>query len=845
MNLGDFIYGDLLKNSYLKILYKKLLESYYHFTTNLIETNALTDKEIIDLLRFADILSKSTEDSKRDDHNNLAQSIVSMLNRILPESPIIKHVSGSVLSNVNNYLGLDKNFPDYSCVDLLERVKECIKRDEYYIPNSENSHFINSQKLAYERIKTNDFYSFSAPTSMGKTFLIRMYIKDNVVNNIKKNFAIVVPSKALINEVTNDIIDDLRENLVKQKYKVIQSSSMISDDEEFNYIMVFTQERLLQFLTQNKEIKLSHVFIDEAHKISDLDERSPFFYKCIQILEKEHFGVKINFSCPNIPNPEVYLNTIKSSGNKAFNRFRYSPVNQIKSIVDIANGCSYIYNDLDKHFLKVDHRTQTRPSLMNLLKGIGKEKSNIVFCNSRNDVTKYANEYCSLINEDCSENKEILELIKEIREEIHEKCYLTKTLLKGVAYHVAYLPSTIKEKIEKLYRNKIIKTIFCTSTLLEGVNFPADNLFINLNKKDIWLKDVYRASFKNLVGRVGRIDFNLFGNVFCVSEDANEEYRKAISRDVDNQKLSIEILTDNRKKDIIELLKSGKTTLTKRSVDNYATLNYARKTLNLLLNEILEDREGVVSESFQKFLNDETINVIKNAFKNKADHVPSDLVATYDEMQKLDIAITENNLQYTDFNYNSICSFLLRLHDIFNWGCFESKNDIGNRRRLRYYAILMMRWVFGISVKEMIDATIEYCKTNGVFYKYPEPHKEDFNGTPDQINKIINEVLDDIDKILQFKLPNYFLKFSERYKELKNMDTIPNDWYELLEYGTNKHIVIALQKQGLSRDFAFYVYRNKLYKADGKRIKIDIKNVTNSKYSEEVKRYIFNNSDAL
>ncbi len=845
MILGDFIYSDLLYNSYLKILYKKLLESYYNFTTNLIEINSLTDKEIVDLLRFADILSKSTEDSKRDEHNNLAQSIISMLNCLFPENPIIKHIAGSVLSNVNNYLGLDKNFPDYSCVDFLERVKEDIKKDEYYIPNSEDFHFINSQKLAYERIKTNDFYSFSAPTSMGKTFLIRMYIKDNVVNNIKKNFAIVVPSKALINEVTNDIIDDLRENLVKQKYKVIQSSSMISDDEDCNYIMVYTQERLLQFLTQNKEIKLSHVFIDEAHKISDLDERSPFFYKCIQILEKEHFGVKINFSCPNIPNPEVYLKTIKSSGNKAFNRFRYSPVNQIKSIVDIANGYSYIYNDLDKNFLKIDHKTQIRHSLMTLLKSIGKDKSNIVFCNSRNDVTKYANEYCSLINEDCTGNKEILELVKEIKEEIHEKCYLTNTLLKGVAYHVAYLPSTIKEKIEKLYRDKIIKTIFCTSTLLEGVNFPADNLFINLNKKDIWLQDVHRANFKNLVGRVGRIDFNLFGNVFCVSEDSNEEYKKAISCDIDNQKLSLEILTDNRKKDIIELLKSGKTTLTKRSVDNYATLNYARKTLNLLLNEILEDREGVVSESFQKFLNDETISTIKNAFKNKTDHVPNDLVATYDEIQKLDIAITENNLHYPDFNFNSICSFLLSLHDIFNWGCFESKNDIGNKRRVGYYAVLMMQWVFGTSVKDIINETIDHCKKDGVFYKYPEPHKEDFDGSSDQINKIINEVLDDIDKILQFKLPNYFLKFSERYKELKNIDTITNDWYEFLEYGTNRYVVIALQKQGLSRDFAFYIYRNKLYRNEGKNIIVDIKNVADVKYREEVKRYIFNNSEIL
>ena len=284
--------------------------------------------------------------------------------------------------------------------------------------------------------------------------------------------------------------------------------------------MVLTQERLLQLLLQKKNIKLSHVFIDEAHKISETDDRSPFLYKCIEILEKEHFGVKINFSCPNIPNPEIYLKAIKGVGNKAYNCFKYSPVNQLKSIIDIVEGNCFIYNDLEKMFLEVESNKSKFSNLIDIIKSIGYGKSNIIFCNSKKEATKWAIEYINLINDDLSDDNEVIDLINDIKEEIHEDCYLTKTLLKGVAYHVAYLPSSVKEKIEKLYRKGTIKTIFCTSTLLEGVNFPADNLFIKLSHKDSWLKDKQRASFKNLIGRVGIVDFNLFGNVFCISENA-------------------------------------------------------------------------------------------------------------------------------------------------------------------------------------------------------------------------------------------------------------------------------------------------------------------------------------
>lgn len=104
--------------------------------------------------------------------------------------------------------------------------------------------------------------------------------------------------------------------------------------------------------------------------------------------------------------------------------------------------------------------------------------------------------------------------------------------------------------------------MFCTSTLLEGVNLPADNLFITDNK--IFLSTMSAIDFKNLVGRVGRISFNLYGNVFLVSQDESvsiENYIEMLQTNVPIQELSVDtnpnVLKNVEKKYVADILKSG------------------------------------------------------------------------------------------------------------------------------------------------------------------------------------------------------------------------------------------------------------------------------------------------
>ena len=76
---------------------------------------------------------------------------------------------------------------------------------------------------------------------------MHMFIKEQIMNGVKMNFARIVPTKALINEMRNDTINDLKNILEEQNYRVVTAASDISLEEEHNFILIMTPERLLYF----------------------------------------------------------------------------------------------------------------------------------------------------------------------------------------------------------------------------------------------------------------------------------------------------------------------------------------------------------------------------------------------------------------------------------------------------------------------------------------------------------------------------------------------------------------------------------------------------------------------
>jgi replicative superfamily II helicase len=110
------------------------------------------------------------------------------------------------------------------------------------------------------------YFSYSGPTSMGKSFVVQTYIKQQIENGSTKNFAILVPTKALINEVRSEIIGSLQEKLKETNYRVVSASGDIVLQQEHSFIFVMTPERLLHMMIGKPQIKIDFLFVDELTK---------------------------------------------------------------------------------------------------------------------------------------------------------------------------------------------------------------------------------------------------------------------------------------------------------------------------------------------------------------------------------------------------------------------------------------------------------------------------------------------------------------------------------------------------------------------------------------------------
>ena len=184
--LGNVIFDSITSNDYLNELFSKIMENYskkaFHLNT------PPSDFSLSDALRFADLLSKSTSEQYSEKHKLLSQEMIALLNTLYPDNETIKYFMGSILTSVGNLPGVKLRVPKYKNDNTLQRLFDEFSFDYYTIPASPDTEFFSTQKDIYEHLGDKCF-SYSGPTSMGKSFVVRMFIKQEVFSNAKRNFA--------------------------------------------------------------------------------------------------------------------------------------------------------------------------------------------------------------------------------------------------------------------------------------------------------------------------------------------------------------------------------------------------------------------------------------------------------------------------------------------------------------------------------------------------------------------------------------------------------------------------------------------------------------------------------
>lgn len=533
----------------------------------------------------------------------------------------------------------------------------------------------------------------------------------------------------------------------------------------------------------------------------------------------------------------------------------YSPVVQVKFLVDLKNKEIQVYNEHNGNRIHVANIRDMKGRKANLTDILvwfesmndrlpeERRKQTIVYFNGRNKAIDAARKFSDVIGDAGVKNDPVLEtLAKDIRQEVHGDYFLAEMIRKGIAYHIGYLPASIRARIEALFQEGHITIMFCTSTLLEGVNLPADNLFITDNK--IFRSEMEPVDFRNLIGRVGRISFNLFGNVYFVSEETekveSDDYVRMLQEKVPEQVLSIttdpKVLKKVEKKYVADILKSGSSVIPQRvneegkalqSEESYIMM---RKFGLILLRDIVEDKDTLVRREFKQFLTDEDERNIRAKFKNTETVPDDDINTSVDQTKRLIIAIKRENLRYPDvkdgyFKHDVVLVFLRKLSDVFQWKIYES-NTLGKDTLLSWYAVILCEWMEGNGLNYIMRAALKHHREHPENFWINNYTRDVYNDN-DKIHRniVFADTLEVIENIVLFSISNYFLRFSNEFRRIKGDDELDaNNWYEYVEYGTTNPLTILLQRNGFSRESARFIKENPEYVVkDGSTGKLKLK----------------------
>ena len=196
---------------------------------------------------------------------------------------------------------------------------------------------------------------------------------------------------------------------------------------------------------------------------------------------------------------------------------------------------------------------------------------------------------------------------------VNKDWYYIDYIKKGIGIHHGNTPLFLRKFIEDEYANGNIHTILCTSTLVEGINTPTDQLIIY---------DTPRTTFElnNLIGRVGRLNVNSpkKGRVYFTNDETNEMYQPDDWIDLNILYEETDILSRQSEDEYLYLDKQANAKL-KSKIDMF--LKKLKEEYQIEKQEVID--LGIEFKILQKFLNNlakiqqadndfEIIRIIKN-----------------------------------------------------------------------------------------------------------------------------------------------------------------------------------------------------------------------------------------
>ncbi len=659
---------------------------------------------------------------------------------------------------------------------------ENYKEASYYISNGQ-------KKLIEFSSNHNENVVIVAPTSYGKSEII---VK-KVFSNLGKKICIVVPSKALLAQTKKRLLNHLGE---KSLQRVITHPEMYKGSE-VDFVAVLTQERLLRLLQKNPELKVDLVLIDEAHNLfgeKKDDSRSTLLGHTLIILKSRNKDVVFNFFSPFISNPQNLKIRQSKYELSSQNTNEYIKTEKY-FLCDVYNtsGELNLYEQFSNSIISTGRKYANHIELLNAEHA----SKNIIYLNRPKHIEEFAIEYTNAL---ANIGELLPKVISTIADFLHPDYNLIKCIKKGIVYHHGGMPEIIRLYVEDIFsRNEALKFIITSSTLLEGVNIPAQKMFLLSTKKG--KSNLTVSQFKNLIGRINR--FSEIFNPDTGNLNLLEPNIYIVKSKYESQNANIETFIKSRARTEVKI------------EDNVNNL-------------LLKEEETLSIEEREKLR--KSLEYLENIEPNatdltNVDYVQSDIakLCFKNNVYDFNIKDSEKKLNENLSNYkNSIFPIITTGNQLLEAINAIFFNDIiildDNIKRLqnaparRFYAMILEWRSSGTSFKQMIASFIGYwdsLRGDNLIVFIGEKWGEDKRNSTDKKPLYVDLRKKDSSQkinlaILKIKEEQDFVEFNLlKYIDiLAELELIQTDFYDKIKYGSSDRRVITLLKNGFSIELA-------------------------------------------
>lgn len=391
-------------------------------------------------------------------------------------------VLADLIETLGFYPYIQKNSSDLKIKTFADDVRMSYFKSDFL----ENTYLHKEQKKISNYLLSGKNIIASAPISFGKSLLI----EEVVASRKYKNIVIIQPTLALLDETR------LKLKKYAEDYKIIVRTSQPYSKEKRN-LFLLTAERVMEY---EPLPHIDFLIIDEFYKLSlrRKDERADTLNNAfLKIVNRFH--PKFYFLGPNI---DGITDGFAEKYDAVFYKSDFSLVDC--NVIDKSELIDWNKSDkqIDKEKIEI---------LCELLSELRNEQT-LIYCSTPARARRIAKMYLEYLKIKGQEKANLLPLVEWIEKNISPEWSLAEELQYGIAIHDGSLQKHIGASIIKYFNEGRLSCIFCTSTIIEGVNTSAKNVILFDEKKGGHPIDFF--DYSNIKGRSGRMMEHYVGRIF-------------------------------------------------------------------------------------------------------------------------------------------------------------------------------------------------------------------------------------------------------------------------------------------------------------------------------------------